>query len=136
MIFETTTDKAQANRAQANRAQANRAQANRAQTGPANGIIGPVPATNHISQINDGSPEIPGIRAFNTLTAMDEQTPLFWQNIGSKITFTCGTPSATLPPITENYPTYNMYVNGAMVFVRPQAALPNGHFFASPYPFG
>ncbi len=105
------------------------------QTGPANGIIGPVPATNHISQINDGSPEIPGIRAFNTLTAMDEQTPLFWQNIGSKITFKCG---ATAPvPINENYPTYYLYQNGSLILpVFKQAKTPNGHFYASPYPFG
>lgn len=104
------------------------------QAGPANGLIGPVPATDHISQCNDGSPEIPAIRAFNTLTGLGVANPLFWQNIGSKITFNCGVPAPT--PINENYPTYYIYQNGLLVKVVKQAKTPNGHFYANPYPFG
>ncbi len=106
------------------------------QAGPANGNIGEDPNQTLISQSNDGSPEIPAVRAFNTLMALDVQTPLFWQNIGSKITFKCGQATAINPPITENYPTYYQYANGIQVFVRPQAGTPKGHFFANAYPFG
>ena len=105
------------------------------QAGPANGIIGPTPAVTRISQINDGSPEIPAIRAFNTLLGLDMPTPLFWQNIGSKITFNCG---ATAPVLkAENYPTYYSYWNGRLILpVFFQSRTPNGHFFTNPYPFG
>lgn len=104
------------------------------QPGPANGLIGPTPAVSHISQCNDGSPEIPGIRAFNTLTGADEANPLFWQNIGSKITFTCGATGST--PTNENYPTYYYFYNGVLSGTVKQAPTPNGHFYPSPYPFG
>ncbi len=105
------------------------------QPGPANGLIGPTPATNHISQCNDGSPEIPGIRAFNTLEGLDVPNPLFWQNIGSKITFTCPNTAPNRPTV-ENYPTYYWYGNGLFILSFAQAATPHGHFYASPYPFG
>ena len=105
------------------------------QAGPANGVIGPTPSVDHISQCNDGSPEIPAIRAFNTLMGLDVPNPLFWQNIGSKITFTCPN-TAPNPPTYENYPTYYWYGNGLFVRPFPQAGTPQGHFFANPYPFG
>ena len=105
------------------------------QSGPANGLIGPVPAVDHTSQCNDGSPEVPGIRAFNTLTGADVATPLFWQNIGSKITFQCGN-TAPNPPTHKNYPTYNWYENGLFIVSFAQAKTPLGHFYMNPYPFG
>jgi hypothetical protein len=105
------------------------------QAGPANGNIGEDPNQTLISQSNDGSPEIPAIRAFNTLMALDVQTPLYWQNIGSKITFTCGATGPKL--IYENYPTYNWYGNGVLILPTfKQAANPAMHFFANAYPFG
>lgn len=104
------------------------------QVGPANGVIGPVPATDHISQCNDGSPDILGVRAFNTLMGLDVPNPLFWQNIGSKITFKCG---SAAPNFTyENYPTYYFYVNGIANGLNRQAKTPQGHFYTNPYPFG
>lgn len=105
------------------------------QAGPANGLIGPAPATTRISQSNDGSPDIPAIRAFNTLMAQHVAPPLFWQNIGSKITFQCGsaTPLYQLP---ENYPTYYQYQNGVKTLNFVQAAKPAMHFYGNAYPFG
>jgi hypothetical protein len=105
------------------------------QAGPANGLVGPVGDLNHISLCNDGSPDIPGIRAFNTLMAADEATPLFWQNIGSKITFKCGN-TAPVFQLPENYPTYYQYQNGIFANSFKQATSPQGHFYANPYPFG
>lgn len=105
------------------------------QAGPANGLIGPMPATSRISQSNDGSPDIPAIRAFNTLMAQHMATPLFWQNIGSKITFTCGSAAPDIPT-RENYPTYYWCGNGVFIRRFIQWPTPKGHFYANAYPFG
>lgn len=105
------------------------------QYGPANGLVGPTGDLTHISQCNDGSPDIFATRAFNTLMAMDVPNPLFWQNIGSKITFKCGSTSPVYQ-LPENYPTYYLYQNGIKTLSFVQATSPKGHFFASPYPFG
>ena len=104
------------------------------QAGPANGLIGPTPVTDHIAQISDGSPDIPAVRAFNTLMGLDVPAPLYWQNIGSKITFKCGSPTPGLA--YENYPTYYFYNNGVFAGLVKQAKSPKGHFYTNPYPFG
>lgn len=89
----------------------------------------------HISHVNDGSPEAPAIRAFNTLMALDEGSPKFWENIGSKITFTCG--NTTPDQLTrQKYPTYWVYENGIEKHTYLEDGHPQAEFHATPYPFG
>lgn len=104
------------------------------QYGPANGIIGTDPENTLISKINDGSPDIFAIRAFNTLEGLDVPNPVFWENIGSKITFRCGDTGPT--PVRQNYPTYYRYDNGIFNRRYDQARRPQDHFNTAPYPFG
>jgi len=110
------------------------------QTGPNNG---PPPASpsgggSRVSMINDGSPDSGAIRAFNTLTGKDlppGSSPVFWENIGTKITFSVA--NGTAPGLVlQPYPTYYEYRNGTRVSTRPQAASPLGNFAPNPYPFG
>lgn len=105
------------------------------QIGPANGRTSVSTDNTHIFHMNDGSPEAPAIRAFNTLMALDVSSPQFWENIGSKITFTCGN---TTPDdlIRQNYPTYWVYQNGIHTVTWPEYASPKDEFCADPYPFG
>ncbi len=107
------------------------------QQGPNNGPP-PVIGSDHVSLINDGSPDSGAIRAFNTLTGKDlppGQSPVFWENIGSQVRFTAGGgTSATV--LVQPYPTYYQYRNGQKVNTTPQAATPLGHFYPNPYPFG
>jgi len=88
--------------------------------------------------INDGSPDSGAIRAFNTLTGKDlppGSSPVFWENIGTKITFSVA--NGTAPGLVlQPYPTYYEYRNGTRVSTRPQAASPLGNFAPNPYPFG
>jgi hypothetical protein len=87
-----------------------------------------------VSQINDGSPDSGAIRAFDEISSAIAPTPVYWENIGSRITFTAGGPTATLA--VQAYPTYDVYTNGLLTARIPQAATPLGNFNAAPYPFG
>ena len=111
------------------------------QEGPENGLTGTDAAHTQIAQINDGCPDIFGTRAFNTLEGLDVPSPVFWEDIGSKITFRCAFPW-TSPPllgglVPQPYPTYNVYFNG-IDKKRPfvQFPKPTGNFNTAPYPFG
>jgi hypothetical protein len=109
------------------------------QSGPNNG---PPPASpaggTRVTLINDGSPDSGAIRAFNTLTGKDlppGTTAVFWENIGTKISFSVG--NGTAPTVVlQPYPTYYEYRNGTLVSTRPQAPSPLGNFATNPYPFG
>ncbi len=109
------------------------------QAGPANGPP-PVasPTNTRDSVINDGSPDDKAIRAFDTLTGKDLPagvTAVFWENIGTRISFNAGggpAPNVVVQP----YPTYYEYHNGKLVTTTPQAASPLGNFQTNPYPFG
>jgi len=108
------------------------------QTGPSD-QTGLVTGNNtRVVGINDGSPDAGAIRAFNTLMGKDlpvGQTPLFWENIGSKISLHYdGTSSGDIA--VQPYPTYFVYVNGKPTTVIPQAWTPKAHFYMFPYPFG
>ncbi len=105
------------------------------QSGDANGPPAIV-LSNRVTLINDGSPDAGAIRAFNTLTGNGVTgTPVFWENIGSKIQFWLN--GATSGTITvQPYPTYYVYRNGKRVTTIPQAAQPIGNFVTNPYPFG
>ena len=78
--------------------------------------------------INDGSPDSGAISAFNTLTGKalpPGSSPVFWENIGTKITFSVA--NGTAPGLVlQPYPTYYEYRNGIRVSTRPQAASPSG----------
>ncbi len=86
-------------------------------------------------QVNDGSPDSGAVRAFNTLEGKNVSSPVFWENIGSKITFTVdGGPN---PQIAyQLYPTYYEYHNGTFVRQYPEAQTPRENFFPNPYPPG
>ena len=91
-----------------------------------------------MSLINDGSPDVKGINIFNELLGdpRHEPLPVFWENIGSRITFTSASAEA-LPPITQNYPTYYRYINGKhFTAVTVQEPEPGMHFYWASYPFG
>ena len=106
------------------------------QAGPANGPPTIISTSNtRVTLINDGSPDAAGIRIFNTLTGNGVPAPLFWENIGSKITFRYD--GGTAPQIVvQPYPTYYDYRNGTQVGTVPQAASPLNNFLLNPYPFG
>ena len=105
------------------------------QTGPENGLMGVDALNTQIALINDGSPDIFAVRAFNTLEALNVPNPIFWENIGSQIVFKCPLTTSTL--VWQPYPTYNEYSNGADLHIpRPQAKSPTGNFNPAPYPFG
>jgi hypothetical protein len=93
-----------------------------------------------VSIINEGSPDAGAIRAFNTLMGKDlpaSQTPLFWENIGSAISFKLDHESINALIYVQNYPTYYIYVNGKLLpEKRVQAPEPSAHFYTNPYPFG
>ncbi|NKB24258.1 MAG: hypothetical protein GKR87_07770 [Kiritimatiellae bacterium] len=103
--------------------------------GPANGppsILSSSPS--RVSLINDGSSDAAGIRVFNTLKGKGLPagvTPVFWENIGSRIKFIFNggpTPTVTLQP----YPTYFEYRNGRHVITMPQAPTPAANFGTVP----
>jgi hypothetical protein len=82
--------------------------------------------------INDGSPDIPAVLAFDNLAQ-----PLMWNNIGSKIAF--GVPyGASYDIKTQKYPTYYVYEDYVRIFSRtvPQAPNPIDNFNLNPYPPG
>ena len=104
------------------------------QIGPANGSL-PIYEGTRMSQINDGSPDSKAVRAFNTLEGKDVTNAVFWENIGSRITFSFDggpTPQVVLQP----YPTYYEYHNGALVHEYPEAGQPVLNFNPNPYPSG
>lgn len=95
-----------------------------------------------VSVINEGSPDAAATRAFNTLMGKDlpaGQTPLFWESIGSAISFKY-TPSGdglvTPHVYVQAYPTYYVYKNGRPFTTHRQAPSPKDHFYRNPYPFG
>lgn len=104
------------------------------QEGPSNGSI--VTNTDIISQVNDGSPDAPAVRAFNTLYGKNSgSAPLFWENIGSKISFSPG--NGTNPSIySQPFPTYSVYQNGVLLNTLSQPVSPIGNFQPSPFPSG
>ena len=109
------------------------------QAGPANGPE-PIMASDssRYSLINDGSPDAGAVRAFDTLTGKDlgsQKVPVFWENIGSKISFKAAGGSAP-SVVLQSYPTYYEYHNGRLVNTTPQAGAPLGNFNTNPYPFG
>lgn len=101
------------------------------QAGPFNGRI--LRGAAGIGQVNDGSPEAPAIRLFNTLMGKGVSRPVFWENIGSQIRFTT---RGTAPVIfLQPYPTYSIFRNGRLVSVDPEAREPGENFYPKPYPF-
>jgi hypothetical protein len=104
------------------------------QAGPANGLLA---NTNSVreAQINDGSRDSGAVRAFNTLEGKDVSSPVFWENIGSNITFS---PNGGTSPqlVLQPYPTYYEFHNGTFVTQYPEAALPLLNFNPNPYPSG
>ena len=112
-----------------------------AQQGPMNGAVLLDPTNTYISLVDDGSPDVQGIRAFNTLEGLDVATPMFWENIGSEIEFMSpgwgnagGWAWHRLPH--QPYPTYNLYLNGGFTQKFPEWFTPKGNFQLAPYPFG
>ena len=87
------------------------------------------------AQINDGSPDIFAIRAFNTLEGLDVPNPIFWENIGTQIVFKVPNPTPPIP-LHQPYPTYYEYHNGAFIATYPEFPAPTGNFNTAPYPFG
>jgi hypothetical protein len=106
------------------------------QAGPLNGPSAPLLQANRISLVNDGSPDPGAVEAFNTLMGkdVDPAIPKFWENIGSRITFTAG--SAASERVYQPYPTYEVFVNGRYSQTFFQAADPIEQFQTNPYPFG
>jgi hypothetical protein len=106
--------------------------------GPHNGDRTVRASPARISKINDGSPDAGAISAFNTLMGKDLPpgvTPLFWESIGSRLTFRYD--GGFAPEIVvQAYPTYYVYANGTLVSMSVQAGTPGAHFFTNPYPFG
>lgn len=66
---------------------------------------------------------------------MELQTPVFWEDIGSRITFSTQLGPAAAE-IMQPYPTYDIFVNGRYTGSRLQALDPRGQFVPNPYPFG
>jgi hypothetical protein len=88
-----------------------------------------------MAQINDGSPDAGAVRAFNTLEGEDVSSPLFWENIGSRMTFSFD--GGTSPQLVlQPYPTYYEFHNGSLVHVYPEASTPVANFNPNPYPSG
>jgi len=104
------------------------------QPGPVNGSSTYLIFPTRSSMVNDGSPDADAVAAFNTLAGIG-QSPVFWENIGSRITFTAANPlSPTI--VLQSYPSYNIYVNGALYQSVPEASDPIRQFQTNPYPFG
>jgi sugar lactone lactonase YvrE len=85
--------------------------------------------SNEIHQVNDGTPDAPAVRSFNTL-----MNPLKWSHIGSKIRFRLDDPEAEVK--RQIYPTYFIYKNRILIDIRPQAPNPSEVFSSTPYPPG
>lgn len=80
--------------------------------------------------INDGTPTVLGVSAFNALTY-----PLKWSHIGSRIEF--GIRQGTTERVfNQVYPTYYIFSNLKHTGTRPQASEPIGNFNTNPYPPG
>jgi hypothetical protein len=116
------------------------------QIGARNGFQIPPPSggppNNSISIINDGSPDAGAIEAFNTLTGLDVAPAVFWESIGSRITFSAAGGTSALVTV-QPYPTYYVYINGTQVSTTAQASNPINEFVSGnssgmmgPYPFG
>jgi hypothetical protein len=103
------------------------------QSGPANQSS--IATSSQISMVNDGSPDEIAVRAFNTLSGRNVASPVFWENIGSRITF-APTGAFSGLQVMQPYPSYNIYVNGTYTGTRAQASDPFQQFVVNPYPFG
>jgi hypothetical protein len=111
------------------------------QPGPNNGAMRVTPSA--VAQINDDSLDGTGINILNELLgdARHAAPAIFWENIGSRITFT---PTSTVPILTvQDYPSYYWYANGnAPTLASDQQAEPSAHFIPSnmlkggAYPYG
>ncbi len=110
------------------------------QFGPAATTTGAFVNTNRVAGIVDGSPDSAGIRVINTLAGKGVASPVFWENIGNKITFRYkgnASGSYTSPDIVvQPYPTHDVFTNGILSKVYGQALTPLANFNANPYPFG
>ena len=111
------------------------------QKGPANSAAASVVHNNRVSSIVDGSPDKDGVEVFNTLTKFIGTTPVYWGDIGDKITFhSAGTLGYyTDPDFTPaDYPSFYVYLNGRLDirYYSRQAATPLAHFVKNPYPWG
>lgn len=110
------------------------------QAGPSNTDKQPLVLSDRAYIINDGSPNAKELRALNTLTGKDlpaNTVPRFWENIGSRITFSVSDGSAP-KIITQPYPTYFVYRNGRLSrsdsCAQPHTLNPN--LQTNPYPSG
>jgi len=112
------------------------------QKGPNDGAIRS--SSSVVGHINDGSPDVDGVNGFSELMGDTRHfpNPVYWESIGSRITFKPTSTAPSSPVITQKYPTYYLYTNGNAPTVESiQAAEPKDQFvawdaFASAYPFG
>ena len=96
---------------------------------------GPLVATAAISQINDGSPDMIGVAELNTLLGKSVNSKRYWENIGSRITFSVD--AGTKPAIyRQPFPTYLLFQNGAYRNLFAQADFPQTNFNTNPFPSG
>jgi hypothetical protein len=126
------------------------------QTGPQNNnfrVLSNDPSlpaqTDSASQINDGSPDANGVKVLDELMGdprnLDANgrpaTPMFWENIGSRIEFDPRN-GTTGSVFVQPYPTYFVYVNGVQTanpFLQAPSAAANFVAIANgkgSYPFG
>ncbi|MCC7292174.1 MAG: hypothetical protein IT449_08965 [Phycisphaerales bacterium] len=108
------------------------------QTGWKNGFSEIRGNSTRIMLINDGSPDSGAVRMFNTLMGKGTLAwiPVYWEDIGSQIRFTCSSLTDPDRVIVHNYPTYFEFRNGRLHDTTVQNPLPEAHFYAAPYPFG
>jgi hypothetical protein len=107
------------------------------QNGPALSFTPNVDAI-HVSSIVDGSPDPMGIAPYQTVA--NALVGKWWENIGDKIEFLNQGVGGdyTKPKVTfQNYPTYNVYLNGSLSNLSVAQPLdPLQHFYINPYPWG
>ena len=88
-----------------------------------------------IDNINDGTPEADAVLVFNRLAVDILDTPVIWNNIGSRIEM--GVLHGTGREIfLQVYPTFSIFDNLNRKAVRPQAPRPIDNFNSTPYPPG
>lgn len=106
------------------------------QAGPNNDAVFIPADSSYVSHVNDGSPDARGVRSFTALEGLDSVSPIYWEDIGSKITFECKYPWTGPKFVVQPYPTYTPYTNGVVDEPFPEASTPLKNFNAHPYPFG
>jgi hypothetical protein len=111
------------------------------QAGTFNGKTSMVYNQSAIMQINDGSPDARGVCGMNTLVNywVIKSHPVsgwkYWEDIGSSIRFST-TNKWTPYVLTQDYPTYHIFINGNKIQTRVQLPTPSGHYLGNPFPFG